>query len=190
MANYMKIKNYDVANGTGLSVTIFFSGCDAEPKCPFCFNSEAWDFNAGQPFTEDTIEEIITLLSSPQISNLAILGGEPLAEVNARAVSKLIARVRFELPDKKIWLWSHRTWNQLVDIQRVPYKEYCEETGDMEAPWSNHIWYIIRNIDVLVDGRFVQEKKDLTLKFRGSSNQRVIDCKKSLEQGEIVLYLD
>ena len=168
MANYMKIKNWDVANGEGLGVSVFFSGCDKSPKCKGCFNSESWDFNAGKPFNPETCGKIIYLLRNPHISHLSILGGEPLAKNNLGATCNLCNMIK-TLVGKKIWLWTHYKWEDLVEDVMIRYA-------------------LLPFIDVLVDGEYIEEERDLTLKWRGSKNQRVIDVSKSLGKGEVVLY--
>ena len=169
VANYMKIKNWDVANGEGLGVSIFFAGCDKVPKCKGCFNSESWDFNAGQKYTKDTVVEVLDMVCNPHINHLSILGGEPLAECNVTTVSRLCSKVKTYYSDKKIWLWTHYKWEELIEDEFV---QKC----------------ILPYIDVLVDGEYIEEERDLTLKWRGSHNQRVIDVRKSLEKGMVVLY--
>lgn len=172
MANYVKIKNFDIANGAGIGATIFFSGCDKEPKCKGCFNSEAWSFDAGQPFTQNTIDEILSLLGNPHINHLSLLGGEALADKNVYATQKLVDAVKQTYPEKKIWLWTWRTWE---DILREP---------------SNVRHDIVKKVDILVDGQFIEQQKNLSLAFKGSTNQRVINVQESLKQGKIVLYED
>ena len=169
MANYMKIKNWDTANGEGLGVSIFFSGCDKVPKCKGCFNKESWDCNAGKPFAKESIIELLDLVCNSHISHLSILGGEPLAECNVREVANLCYKIKRYYPDKKIWLWTHYTWEELIEDS---FMHRC----------------IFPYIDVLVDGEYIEEQRDLTLKWRGSKNQRVIDINKSLYKLEPVLY--
>lgn len=171
MANYVKIKNFDVANGEGLGVSVYFAGCDKVPKCKGCFNCEAWDFNAGDKFTRNTINEILEMMSNPHITHLAILGGEPLAANNMIAVAYLCRDVKSHYPDKKIWLWTHHTWEVLTKESFT----HCN---------------IFPYIDILVDGEYIEEQRDLTLKWRGSKNQRVIAVQESLEQGKVVLYCE
>lgn len=163
MAKYIKIKNFDIANGEGIGVSIFFSGCDRKEKCKDCFNSSAWDFNAGQDFSQAAIDEILTLLSNPHINHLSILGGEPLAKQNIDSVKKLVKTAKEHFPNKKIWLWTWRDFSSITDDNLLKY------------------------IDVLVDGPFIKELKNLNLKYCGSSNQRVINVQKSLEEKKIIL---
>lgn len=170
MANYMKIKNWDVANGEGLGVSVFFSGCDKKPKCKGCFNSEAWNPAAGEPFDNDVSKKIFEMMSNEHINHLSLLGGEPLAECNYMTVALLVSRAKRWFPNKKIWLWTWRRWEDLMFNENPIYKS------------------ILENIDVLVDGEFKLGMRDLTLKWRGSSNQRVINVQESLKRNEIILY--
>lgn len=172
MSNYAKIKNFDIANGEGIGVSLFLSGCDANPKCKGCFNSEAWDFNCGQSFTQETLNEIIKLMDNPHINHLSVLGGDPMADENIQTTLLLVKTAKNKYPNKKTWLWTWRLFDSIINDKTTYRRE------------------ILNNIDVLVDGRFIEEQKDLTLKFRGSSNQRVINVPESLKQNKIVLYCD
>lgn len=147
--NYMKIKNIDIANGDGVRVSIFVSGCSIH--CKGCFNQVAWDFNAGQEFTDETMNELLKDLTPDYIKGLTILGGEPMD--NQEGVWNIIKTVREKLPQKDIWLYSGY------------YKD--------NIPKTNYTDDILNNINVLVDGDFEEDKKDITLKFKGSSNQRI-----------------
>lgn len=168
--NYAKINPNDIANGTGVRVTLFVSGCTH--RCKGCFNSEAWDFNYGTPFTEETEKYILSLLENSYISGLSILGGEPMEMQNQRALLSLLKKAKQKFPQKDIWCYS----GYIFDTEIKKGRAHCEVTDE-----------ILKCIDVLVDGRFVEEKKNIMLKFRGSENQRIIDVKKSLENNEIVL---
>lgn len=167
---YAKINTHDIANGPGIRVSLFVSGC--RRKCPGCFNEEAQDFNYGQPFTEETIKEILKALDNPWINGLTILGGEPFEEENVYEVMKLINRVvaRFKY-EKTIWLYTGYTVEEIISKTRTDLRKQC----------------ILSDIDVLVDGPFIQELKDISLKFRGSSNQRIIDMPNTRRDGEVVL---
>lgn len=165
---YANIKKHDIANGPGIRVSLFVSGCNHH--CKGCFNSEAWDFNYGNDFTNDTIKEIINALSKDYINGLTILGGEPMELVNQPSVLELIKEIKKELPNKSIWLYSGFTYEE---INKMTNKEAME---------------IINNIDVLVDGKFVIDLYDPALFFRGSSNQRVIDIKESLKKKKVILH--
>lgn len=166
MSNYIKIKNFDVANGEGLGVSVYFAGCDKEPKCKGCFNCEAWSFDAGEPFDFDASVDVYKKMSNPHIDHLAILGGEPLASNHREAVFYLCRTAKWLYPDKKIWLWTHYKFGDVVDTNSC----------------------ILKYIDVLVDGEYIEEQRDLTLKWRGSKNQRVIDVQETLLNKKIVLY--
>ncbi len=168
--NYADMKNCDVANGPGVRVSLFVSGCTHH--CKECFNPETWDFNFGEPFTKETEDKLIEWLKPDYIKGLTVLGGEPLEHVNQKAVLPLLRRVRETYPDKSIWCFTGYDFEK--DILGRMVKEW-DETEEL-----------ISYIDVLVDGEFKIELKDLGLKFRGSSNQRIIKVQESLEKGEIV----
>ena len=172
--NYGEIKNCDIANGPGVRVTLFVSGCTHH--CPGCFQKQTWDFNFGHPFTEQTQQQVLEMLAPDYISGLTLLGGEPFEPQNQRALLPFVKRVRREFPDKSIWAFSGFTFEQLIDPKAHPH---CEKTQEL-----------LSLIDVLVDGRFVEELKDITLRFRGSSNQRLLDMKKTLQAGNPVPWTD
>ena len=176
--NYARIKNCDVANGPGVRVTLFVSGC--RHQCKNCFNKEAWDFEYGEKFTNLTREVILELLKPDYITGLSVLGGEPFEPENIVQVGILVHEVRERYPNKSIWVYTGGLYENINT--KTFYKE-CENAFMAEA--GKRI--VFENIDVLVDGPFIEEKKDLMLKFRGSSNQRLIDMKKTLECGEVVL---
>ena len=170
--NYADIKQFDVANGPGVRISLFVSGCTHH--CKGCFNEVAWDFNYGTPFTEETIEQILDYLKPIYIAGLTILGGEPMEPQNQKAVLTLVKRVREEYPDKSIWCYSGYDYEKdLLGVMSKIYPETLE---------------ILQNLDVLVDGEFILDKKDLGLRFRGSSNQRIIKVKESLEENRVVLW--
>lgn len=162
--NYAKIKPVDVANGEGVRVSLFVSGCPH--NCKGCFNQELWDYDAGQDMGASQLADIYDLCSKSYISGLSLLGGEPLAPENVYAVTNIAQFFKQYLPNKTIWCYTGYRWE---DVKRFPIMKY---------------------VDILVDGRFVEELKDPRLKFRGSSNQRIIDVKKSLESGNIILRKD
>ena len=151
--HYSKIKNLDIANGDGIRVSLFVSGC--RHHCKGCFNSETWDFNHGELYTEDTQSMILQLMDSETIHGLSILGGEPLDVLNQETISSLILEVRKSFPEKNIWLWTGYTYGK--DIPKTEYTDI-----------------IMKNIDVLIDGEFKEDLKIPNLKYRGSSNQRII----------------
>lgn len=169
--HYADIKKVDVANGPGVRVSLFVSGCTH--RCEECFNPETWDFNYGASFGEAEIERILTLLSPDHIRGLSLLGGEPFEPANQEAVLELVRRVREKLPQKTIWCYSGYLYEELA----------AGKIGD-------HSRALLEGLDVLVDGPFVLAKKDLGLRFRGSSNQRIIDVPASLEAGTVTLSED
>ena len=170
---YATIKPRDIANGPGVRVSLFVSGCTHH--CPGCFNAEAWDFDYGKPFDEAVIDELLALLEPDYVKGLSLLGGEPFEPQNQRALVEFLRKVREKYPTKTVWCYSGYTLEQLRGESRAR----CEVTDEM-----------LSMIDVLVDGRFVMEKKNIRLRFRGSENQRLIDLNKTREAGEIVLWND
>ena len=160
---YNKIRKMDISNGPGIRVSVFFQGCHFH--CKGCFNPDTWDFNGGKEFNDEVINHILDLCSSDVISGLSILGGEPLNPKNIDGVTKLAKSFKEKYPKKTIWLWS----GYLFD----------EYTHDKE---------IVNYLDVNIDGRFQIDLLDLNLKYKGSSNQRVIDVKKSLKSKKIILF--
>lgn len=172
--NYAEIKNCDIANGLGVRVSLFVSGCTHH--CKNCFNEVTWDFHYGNVFDESVEEKILDYLKPNHITGLTLLGGEPMEPTNQRALLPFVKRVKAMYPNKDIWLYSGYLFDkELLQESRAR----CEVTDEL-----------LNYIDVLVDGRFVEELKDISLKFRGSSNQRIIDVQKSLKNKTIVLYKD
>lgn len=169
---YSEIKESDIANGPGVRVTLFVSGCTHH--CKGCFNEMTWDFTYGTPFEEKDIEKIIKLLQPSYIAGLTLLGGEPLEYVNQQGLLPLLRRVREEYPDKTIWCYTGYLFDR--DI----LQDFCHKWDETKE--------MLSYLDVVVDGEFVEELKDISLRFRGSSNQRIIDVKKSEEEEKIVLW--
>lgn len=170
--NYGEIKNYDIANGEGVRVSLFVSGCTHH--CKNCFNPETWNFEYGKPFTKETENYIIECLSPSYIDGLSLLGGEPFEPDNQKVLLPFLCRVKNDLPNKTIWCYTGYLFDkELLNESRAR----CEFTDEM-----------LSLIDVLVDGEFIQDLYDISLAFRGSSNQRIIDVQKSLESGEIKLH--
>lgn len=169
--NYATIKNCDIANGPGVRVSLFVSGCTH--RCKGCFNEVAWDFDYGEPFTEAVMDSIVDMLRPSYIRGLTLLGGEPFEPQNQAGVVELLRKIKRELPDKSIWAFSGYLFDKDILSGRL---------GDC----SEYLSYL----DVLVDGPFVEAKKNLSLRFRGSENQRLIDVPASLAAGEIVLWQD
>lgn len=169
--NYAEIKTCDIANGEGVRTSLFVSGCTHH--CKGCFNEMTWDFGYGKPFDETVEEALLKALAPNYIAGLTLLGGEPFEPENQRGLIGFLERVKERYPKKSIWCYT----GYLYDAELCPGgRAYCECTDRMLAL-----------IDVLVDGRFVEAQKDIRLKFRGSSNQRIIDVKKSRECGKVVL---
>ena len=167
---YGEIKKCDIANGEGVRVSLFVSGCTHH--CPGCFNQDTWDFSYGQEYTEETEREILDALSPGYINGLSLLGGEPFEPQNQQVLVQLLRKVREQYPEKNIWCYTGYLYDKELLSESRARGERTDEMLSM--------------IDVLVDGRFVEALKDIRLVFRGSSNQRIIDVKKSLESSEIV----
>ncbi|MDE7263339.1 MAG: anaerobic ribonucleoside-triphosphate reductase activating protein [Anaeroplasmataceae bacterium] len=166
--NYATIKKYDIANGLGVRVSLFVSGCTHH--CKNCFNAVAWDFDYGNPFTREVEDDIISALHQPMISGLTLLGGEPMEPQNQRGLYEFLKRVKKEIPDKDIWCYTGYT----LETDLLKGKAHIDITDE-----------VLSMIDVLVDGRFIEELKNLNLKFRGSSNQRIINMKQTLATNQI-----
>ena len=169
--NYATIKNCDIANGPGVRVSLFVSGCTH--RCPGCFNEVAWDFDYGQPFTQETIDSILEMLRPAYIRGLTLLGGEPFEPQNQGAVVELLRQIKKEMPEKSIWAFSGYLFDRDILSGRL-------------GVTSEYLSYL----DVLVDGPFIEAKKNLSLRFRGSENQRLIDVPASLKAGQVVLWED
>ena len=172
--NYAEIKKCDIANGVGVRTSLFVSGC--RHGCPGCFNAIAWDFEAGEPFTSKVEDQIIDSLRTPYVDGLSVLGGEPLEPENQAVLAPFLDRVHGELPNKDIWLWTGFTWEELK-----------QQSCRAHTP---HLDRILSRLHVLVDGPFVEEQKDITLRFRGSANQRLIDVPASLAANALVPWSD
>ena len=166
--NYAAIKFHDIANGPGVRVSLFVSGCPH--RCPGCFNEETWDFSYGKPYTAAVEGMILKGLTPSHIKGFSLLGGEPFVPENQKVLLPLLQKIRKELPSKTIWAYSGYLWEQL--LERDGHKG------------------MLPLVNVLVDGPFIEAEKDLSLRFRGSGNQRVIDVAASLQQGHLVLWHD
>lgn len=169
--NYGEIKACDIANGEGIRVSLFVSGC--RNCCKGCFNSQTWDFSFGEPYTEQTKEKILQLMAPEHITGLTLLGGEPFEPENQRELLPLLREAKKRYPNKDIWAYS----GCVLETDILAGRAHCEATDEM-----------LSLIDVLVDGPFILEKKNISLKYRGSENQRIIDVKKTLASGEIVSW--
>lgn len=172
--NYGEIKKNDIANGEGVRTSLFVSGC--RHHCKGCFNAQTWDFAYGEPFTEETMLQILNDCEPYWINGLSILGGEPFEPENQRVLLPFLVMFKEKYPQKDVWCYTGFTLEEI--------------TGKVESRANTDISKeMLSLIDVLVDGPFEEDKKDITLKFHGSSNQRVIDVKKTIENNEIVLYI-
>ena len=178
--NYWKIDKQDVCNGEGLRVVLWLSGCSH--KCQGCQNPQTWDADSGNPFDEAAKEELLRELDKDYISGLTLSGGDPLFEDNLDDVLDLVNEIRLSLPQKSIWLYSGYTWEQLFEDDEFDIKEDICENQTRRA--------IVLSSDVFVDGRYIDSQRDITLPYRGSSNQRLIDTQKTLQKGEVVLWTD
>lgn len=178
--NYASIREMDISNGESIGVALFVQGCHFH--CKNCFNSETWDFNGGKEWTEDIKNKFLKLIDKPYINRISILGGEPLADENVENVLKLVNEIRISFP-KNIWIYSGYTFEEMqllskgLDQESMRFNKYNKMRQD-----------ILKSCDVLIDGRYIDSERDITLKWRGSKNQRVIDLKKTYQEKRIVLY--
>lgn len=170
--NYGEIKNCDIANGEGVRVSLFVSGCTHH--CKNCFNAETWDFNFGKTFTKEVEDKIIEELAPDYIDGFSLLGGEPFEPQNQKVLLPFLRRIKDKYPQKSIWCYTGYLFDKELKSES---RARCEYTDEM-----------LSLIDVLVDGEFVQELYDISLQFKGSTNQRIIDVQKSIAKGQIVLY--
>ena len=183
--HYASIRNLDISNGEGIGVALFVQGCHFH--CYNCFNSDTWDFNGGKEWTQEVEDKLIELTNRPYIKRLSILGGEPLVDENLDGVLHLVNRFRLSFPNKSIWIYSGFYWEEIFEPSFTNqsgkwidnYSQQCEKRKQ-----------IISKCDVMVDGVYIDSQRDITLKWRGSSNQSVIDIQQSLQNGEIVLWTD
>ena len=171
--NYANIKTYSIENGTGVRVSLFVSGCTHH--CKDCFNEQAGDFEYGNPFTADTENAVIEALAPDYMAGITLLGGEPMEPVNQRGLLPLLKRIRKELPQKTVWAYTGYVYEDLLEGGRA----HCEVTEEL-----------LSLCDILVDGPFIAEKKNISLRFRGSENQRIIDLKATRETGKVVLAME
>ena len=171
--NYANIKTYSIENGIGVRVSLFVSGCTHH--CKDCFNEQAWDFEYGNPFTEETENAVIEALAPDYMAGITLLGGEPMEPVNQRGLLPLLKRIRKELPQKTVWAYTGYVYEDLLEGGRA----HCEVTEEL-----------LSLCDILVDGPFIAEKKNISLRFRGSENQRIIDLKATRETGKVVLAME
>ena len=181
---YANIEGYEVSNGHLGGQSLYVQGCRF--RCPNCFNPETWDFNGGKEWTPEVEDKFIELASRPYIKRISLLGGECLADENLDEILKLVNRIRLLLPEKTIWLYTGYEWEFI--------KEGFEESKKfLQASWKDNLikrYKIVSQCDVLVDGRYVDSLRDVTAKWKGSTNQRVIDIQESLKQNKVVLHCD
>ena len=195
--NYAAIKKTDVANGPGIRVSLFVSGCTH--GCRGCFNQEAWDFSYGEEYTSETEAEILKALAPDYIRGLSVLGGEPFEVQNRETVLALVKKVRERYPGKDIWCYTGYRYEEdllawareerdacACGAQKRPEEEHGGADSQGGGPGAGEVTQLLSLIDVLVDGEFVEERKNLRLAFRGSENQRLIDLKESGRQGRTV----
>ena len=174
---YAQIREIDISNGEGVGVALFVQGCPS-PHCKNCFNPETWDFNGGKEWTQETEDKLIELASRSYIKRLSILGGEPLADENLDGVLHLANRFRLLFPNKTIWIYSGYSWSEIFN-EGVYITKNC-------AGWKRR--EIVKQCTVMIDGKYIDSQRDISLKWRGSKSQRVIDCQQSIQKGEIVLW--
>lgn len=177
---FASMRNLDISNGEGVGVSLFVQGCDRH--CFNCFNPDTWDFNGGKEWTEETKNKFIKLIDRPYINRISVLGGEPLAEQNLDEVLSLIKEIRISFPEKTIWLYTGYSYSEIFRGQSSCLSQ--EGLNNFKRR------EIIKQCNVLVDGEYIDEQKDISLKFRGSKNQKCIDVKQSLAQNKMVLYCD
>lgn len=209
---YASIRELDISNGEGVGVALFVQGCPFNPHCHNCFNPDTWDFNGGKEWTQEVKEKFLELIDRPYIKRVSILGGEPLADENLDGVLDLVTEVnkrynfqkadsanpykmgvsedknadeiRLSFQNKTIWIYSGYTWNQIMNP--VVTSDFNPERDEVIHKRQE----IVKQCTVMVDGRYIDSQRDITLKWRGSSNQRVIDIQQSLQKGEIVLWTE
>ena len=172
--NYAKIKHWDIANGEGVRISLFVSGCNFH--CKDCFNQEAWDFKYGKTFTQETFDEIIKLISDKNIDGLSLLGGDPLCQDDEGLLTLINLCKEVHRLGKNVWLWSGYTWEEIFSNTDMTQNARLRQA-------------LVQECDMLIDGRFKIEQKNLNLVWRGSENQRVIDVKRSLDENKVVEYI-
>lgn len=210
--HYASIRNLDISNGEGIGVALFVQGCHFH--CYNCFNTETWDFNGGKEWTPEVKEKFLELIDRPYIKRVSILGGEPLADENLDDVLDLVTeinkrynfqkvdsanpckmgvseventdKIRLLFPNKSIWIYSGYEWEHIFDDSY----HYHPKTAEKLLTWRSKRQEIIKLCDVFIDSQYIDSQRDISLKWRGSTNQRVIDTRKSLGQNKIILYCD
>lgn len=177
--NYAQIRSMDISNGEGIGVSLFVQGCDFH--CKNCFNSETWEFSKGQEWNDKTKNQFLKLVEKPFIQRVSILGGEPLHPKNVQNVLKIVDEIRVSYPTKNIWLYTGYTWEQIMHPVITDINSEQLKMLQMRKE-------LVNKCDVLIDGRYVDELRDVSLHWRGSSNQRVINVQETLKQNQIVLW--
>lgn len=186
---FASMRALDISNGENVGVSLFVQGCDRNPHCKNCFNPDTWDFNGGREWTEETKNQFLKLIDRPYIKRVSLLGGEPLAEQNLKDVLFLIKRIRHLFPNKIIWLYTGYDF----DFLQKKYNEYRydESKYTIFSPeavkWITR-WRIISNVDILVDGEYIDKQRNLSKKWAGSDNQRVINIKETIKNNKIILH--
>ena len=185
--HYASIRNLDISNGEGVGVALFVQGCPFNPHCYNCFNPDTWDFNGGKEWTQEVEDKLIELANRPYIKRLSILGGEPLADENLDGVLHLVDRFRLSFPNKSIWIYSGYSFTELFmyDDQIKKNPNYLRK--DIMEIYKKR-QEIVKQCTVMVDGRYIDSQRDISLRWRGSKNQNCIDIQQSLHQNKIVLY--
>ena len=182
--NYAQIRSMDISNGEGIGVSLFVQGCDFH--CKNCFNSETWEFSKGQEWNDKTKNQFLKLIETPFIQRVSILGGEPLHPKNVQNVLKIVDEIRVSYPTKNIWLYTGYTWEEIWIKDNIKTDDKVKDMR--EKAIRNLRRQVVRMCDVLIDGRYVDELRDVSLHWRGSSNQRVINVQETLKQNQIVLW--
>lgn len=181
---YVKIEEYEVSNGHLGGQSLYVQGCRF--RCPNCFNPETWDFNGGKEWTPEVEDKFIELASRPYIKRISLLGGECLADENLDGILNLVNRFRLLMPEKTIWLYTGYEWSDIWSDSKIIIDDYTNQVYENYQKRQQ----IISMCDVVVDGKYIDSQRNITKKWAGSNNQRVIDVKKSVQQGEVILYCD
>ena len=188
---YASIRSMDISNGERVGISLFVQGCRF--CCSNCFNKDTWDFNGGKEWTPEVEDKFIELASRPYIKRISILGGEPLADENLDDVLNLVNKLRLLMPEKTIWLYTGYTWESIINHKTEFSSNNIMKIHNNEILYDYYMYQrkqIVSLCSVMVDGRYIDSKRDISLRWRGSKNQRVIDVKESLQQGEVVLYCE
>lgn len=183
---YAQIRKMDISNGEGVGIALFVQGCPFH--CYNCFNPETWDFNDGKEWTEETENKFIELANRPYIKRISILGGEPLSDENLDGVLHLINKIRLSFGDTKtIWLYSGYMWEEYQPLKTTPLLDPEKFASNLQSLLKKR-YEIVKQCDVLVDGRYIDSQRDISLRWCGSKNQKVIDIKETIKEGEIILW--